>query len=155
MTSELHINHMPITNARSTNVAVRYLPAVVRILLGLAYLVFGLNGFLNFIPQPTTPMPEGAVAFATALMKSGYMMQLIAVTHLVVGALLLSNRFVPLALALIAPFTVNSILFHLFLEPSGRPMAAIFLALELYLVWVYRDAYRALLTARFTAETAK
>jgi hypothetical protein len=150
MTPELTINHMPNNNVASSKFVGVYLPATVRILLGLAYLVFGLNGFLNFIPQPTTPMPEGAVAFSTALVKSGYMMQLIAMTHLAVGAFLLSNRFVPLALALIAPFTVNSVLFHMFLEPSGRPMAIIFLALELYLVWVYRHAYRSMLAARVT-----
>jgi hypothetical protein len=45
----------------------RYLPTVARILMGLIFLVFGLNGFLHFIPQPKTPMPEGAVAFAGAL----------------------------------------------------------------------------------------
>lgn len=150
MTSELPINHMPTTNTRPTPLVARYLPAAVRILVGLAYLVFGLNGFLNFIPQPTTPMPEGAIAFIGALMKSGYMLPLIAVTQLIVGALLLSNRMVPLALVLIAPFTLNSILFHLFLEPSGRPMAFVFLALELYLVWVYRDAYRSMLAFRVT-----
>jgi hypothetical protein len=154
MTSELPINHMT-TNTRRSNVVARYLPITIQVLIGLAYLVFGLNGFLNFIPQPATPMPEGAIAFAGALMKTGYMMQLIAVTQLVVGALLLSNRLVPLALALIAPFTVNSVLFHLFLEPSGRPMAFLFLALELYLVWVYRDAYRSMLKPRFTPGEVK
>jgi hypothetical protein len=147
MTPEITVNHMP--NEASTSKFARvYLPAIIRVLIGLAYLIFGLNGFLNFIPQPTTPMPENATAFLGGLMKSGYMFPLIAVTHLVVGALLVSNRYVPLALALIAPFTVNSMLFHMFLEHSGLPMAIIFLALELYLVWVYRHAFRAMLAAR-------
>lgn len=126
----------------------RHFPTVGRILLGLPLLVFGLNAFLNFIPQPKTAMPEGAAAFAGALMNSGYMMQLIGVTHLIVGLLLLSNRFVPLALALFAPFMVNSIAFHAFLEHTGLPMAVVFLALELYLAWVYRAAYRGMLAAR-------
>jgi hypothetical protein len=147
MTSKVAFDQMP-TNSSSSKLVRVYLPATIRILIGLAYLIFGLNGFLNFIPQPTTPMPENATAFLGGLMKSGYMFPLIAVTHLVVGAFLLSNRFVPLALALIAPFTVNSVLFHLFLEHSGLPMAIIFLALELYLVWVYRHAFRAMLGAR-------
>ena len=128
----------------------RHVPAIARILMGLPLLVFGLNGFLNFIPPPPTPLPEGAAAFAGALMKTGYMMQLIGATHFIVGALLLANRFVPLALVLFAPFILNSIAFHLFLEHTGLPMAAIFLALELYLAWVSRAAYRPLLTARFT-----
>ncbi len=136
------------TNHRSLT---RHLPATARILMGLPLVVFGLNGFLNFIPPPSAPLPAGAAAFAGALFATGYMMQLIAATHLIVGVLLLANRFVPLALTLLAPFLVNSVAFHVFLEPSGRPMAAIFVALELYLVWVHRRAYRSLLTARAPA----
>jgi uncharacterized membrane protein YphA (DoxX/SURF4 family) len=126
----------------------RFLPAIARVLLGAPLFAFGLNGFLELIPPPTTPMPEGATAFLGALVQTGYMMQLIAVTHLTVGVLLLINRFVPLALALFAPFIVNSIAFHSFLEPSGLPMAIAFLALELYLAWKYRDAFRPMLRAR-------
>src|SRR4051812_20137495 len=126
----------------------RYLPAVARVLMGLPLVVFGLNGFLNFIQPPNTPMPERTAAFVGALMNSGYMMQLIAITLLIVGGLLLVNRFVPLALVLFAPFILNSILFHVFLERSGLPMAGVFLVLELYLAWAYRAAYKPLLTAR-------
>jgi hypothetical protein len=128
----------------------RFFPAIARILMGLPLLVFGLNMFLNFIPQPKTPMAEGAMAFAGALFKSGYMMPLIGTTQLIVGAMLVSNCFVPLALALFVPFIVNSIAFHVFLEHSGLPMSAIFLALELYLTWAYRHAYRPMLAARVT-----
>ncbi len=126
----------------------RHLPVVARYLMGLPLLVFGLNGFLNFIPQPETAMPEGAAVFAGALVESGYMMQLIAVTLLVVGLLLVVNRFVPLALALFAPFILNSVLFHVFLERSGLPIAVVFLVLELYLAWAYRAAFRPMLAAR-------
>lgn len=135
---------------RSAKSFTRFFPAIARVLLGLPLLVFGLNAFLNFIPQPTTPLPEGAAAFAGALMKSGYMMQLIGLTQLIVGVLLLANRFVPLALALLAPFLVNSLAFHAFLEPSGRPMAILFSAVELYLAWKYRAAFRPMLAARVT-----
>jgi hypothetical protein len=128
----------------------RLLPAIARILMGLPLFVFGLNGFLNFIPQPKTPLPEGAAAFAGALANTGYMMHLIGATLLIVGALLLSNRFVPLALALFAPFIVNSLAFHVCLEHTGLPMAVVFLMFELYLVWAYRAAYRPMLAARVT-----
>jgi hypothetical protein len=128
----------------------RHFPTAARILLGLPLFVFGLNAFLNFIPPPTTPLPEGAMAFASALVKTGYMMQLIGATHLIVGTLLLANRFVPLALALFAPFIVNSVAFHLVLEPSGLGMAGIFLGLELYLAWTYRNAYSPMLAAHVT-----
>lgn len=130
--------------------ATRFIPHVARILLGLPLLVFGANAFLNFIPQPQTPLPPAAVAFATALVNTGYMMKLIGLTHLIVGLFLVLNRFVPLALVLLAPFLVNSLAFHIFLEHSGLPMAAVFVAFELYLAWVYRAAYRPLLTARFS-----
>ena len=120
--------------------------------MGLPLLVFGLNGFLNFIPPPPTPLPPGAQAFSTALLETGYMMPLIGLTQLVVGALLLLNRFVPLALVLFAPFIVNSVAFHLFLEPTGLVPAGVFLTLELYLAWTYRAAFAPLLTARFTAD---
>jgi hypothetical protein len=112
--------------------------------------VFGLNLFFNFIPQPQKPMPEEVTAFVGALMSSGYMMPLIGTTQLIVGVLLLLNRFVPLALALLAPFLVNSVAFHVFLERSGLPMACVFLALELYLAWAYRNAFRSMLAAKVT-----
>src|SRR5438874_2170972 len=79
------------------------LPHVARILMGVAFLVFGLNGFFQFIPPPKTPMPEGAVAFSGALMKTSYMFPFIMGTQLLVGILLLLNRFVPLALVVIMP----------------------------------------------------
>jgi hypothetical protein len=123
--------------------------------MGLPLVMFGLNGFLNFLPQPTTPLPEGAMAFVGALLKSGYMFPLIAGTQLIVGVLLLANRFVSLALVLFAPFMVNSIAFHIFLERSGLAMAGVFLAAELYLAWVYRDAYRPLFVARAARSNAR
>src|SRR5512133_3100007 len=147
MTTEVTLNREP-TKTHTANAIVRHLPAVVRVLLGLLFFVSGLNGFLNFLPQPSAPLPPGPVAFINPHVKTGYMLPLISATQLIVGVLLLSNRFVPLALALLAPFMVNSIAFHVFLEPSGRPMAFIVLALQLYLVWVYRESYRSMLTAR-------
>src|SRR6188472_2257677 len=111
----------------------RYFPAVARVLLGLPLFASGLFGLLNLTPQPTTPLAEGAMAFSDALIKTGYMLQLIFITHLIVGVLLLVNRFVPLALVLFAPFIVNAMGFHIFLEHMGLPIAAVFLLLEFYL----------------------
>jgi hypothetical protein len=125
----------------------RSLTTAARILMGLAFLVFGLNGFLQFLPQPKS-MPEGAAAFAGALMKTGYMFPTIMGTQVLVGVLLLLNRLVPLALALIAPVIVNIIAFHLFLAPSGIGPGVVVLVLELYLAWAYRNAYRPMLALR-------
>jgi uncharacterized membrane protein YphA (DoxX/SURF4 family) len=127
-----------------------YLPTIARILMGLMFFVFGLNGFLNFIPQPKEVMPEGAVAFAGALVKTGYMFSLAMGTQLLVGTLLLLNCFVPLALALIAPIIVGIVTFHIFLAPSGMVMAVVVLVLELYLAWAYRGAFRPMLRMRTT-----
>ena len=86
--------------ARTSPAFARHLPTIARLLMGFGFFVFGLNGFLHFIPEPKNAMPEGAAAFAGAMMKTGYMFQMVAGTQLLVGVLLLLNRFVPLALRL-------------------------------------------------------
>lgn len=63
----------PVDETTGSNAFARYLPSIARVLMGLMFFVFGLNGFLNFIPRPKAPMPEGAVALFEGLMKSGYM----------------------------------------------------------------------------------
>lgn len=138
--------------ARPRHALLRYFPTAERILLGLMFAVFGLDGFLRFIPQPTTPMPEGAIDFATALIKTGYMFPLIKGTELLVGLLLLSNRFVPLALVLLAPVMVNIVAFNVVLAPGGGiGMVAVLVALHLHLAWQHRAAYRPLLVSRSAA----
>ncbi|WP_394826395.1 DoxX family protein [Pendulispora albinea] len=128
----------------------RYLPATARVVLGLLLGVTGVNFFLQFIPQPAT-MPDDVVAFSVGLMKSGYIFPLIGITQTVVAALLLANRFVPLALALVAPVIVNIVGLHSSIDPSGLPMAIFVLVLEVYLAWTYRSAFRPMLAARVTA----
>lgn len=123
----------------------RFIPVVVRILLGLLFTMTGLNGFLNFIPPPKEPMPEQAMAMAGALMGTKYMLYLIAGNQLVCGVLLVVGRFVPLALAMLAPMVVNILLFHVFLAPQGTGMAIGVVAAELYLAWAYRGAFRPML----------
>jgi uncharacterized membrane protein YphA (DoxX/SURF4 family) len=149
------MNSATLNNAPTTNVLpsgsrfARYGTHVARVLLGLPFLVFGLDGFLNFIPKPDpSTMPHGALAFSTALASTGYMFQLIKGTEVLVGSLLLSRRFVPLALVLLAPVMVNIVAFHAFLAPSGLPLALVFLALHLALAWTHRSSYVALLRSR-------
>ena len=125
----------------------RWLPAIARFLMGLIFLVFGLNGFLNFMPQPKD-LPEGVAALLGAFKTSGYMLQLISGTQVLVGALLLINCFVPLALALIAPVIVNIICFHVFLMPSTIAPGIVVAVLEIYLAWSYRKVYAPMLAMR-------
>jgi hypothetical protein len=122
------------------------IPTAARLLLGLIFAVFGLNGFLHFIPTP--PMSGPAGAFGGAMFATGYLFQLLKGTEVLVAVLLLSNRFVPLALALLAPVVVNIVAFHAFLAPSGLPLPLVILALEIYLARSYRDAYSSMLQAR-------
>ncbi len=147
MQTDIASNAIPFEGQKRKSFA-HYLPVIARVLMGLMFFVFGLNGFLHFIPEPKKPMPDGAVALAGALMKSGYMFPMVMGTQFLVGVLLLSNRFVPLALALIAPIIVNIVAFHVFLAPSGLGLALVVLALELYLAWAYRSSYRSMLKLR-------
>jgi uncharacterized membrane protein YphA (DoxX/SURF4 family) len=132
----------------ATRSIARHLPTVARVLLGLAFFVFGLNGFLNFIPPPPEPMPEGAVKLGTAFMESGYLFQLIKGTEVAAGLALLCNRFVPLALVVLAPVVLNIVAFHVWLVPSGLGLSLVLAALTLYLAWAHRQAYAPLLRAR-------
>jgi hypothetical protein len=112
-----------------------------RILLGSIVVVFGLNGFLHFLPQP--PMPEAAGAFFGALAATGYMLPLVFGAQLVGGGLVLAGM-VPLGVAILAPVIVNIVFFHLFLAPAGIGPAVVVTVLALFLAWAYRDAYVAL-----------
>ena len=94
---------------------------IARILMGLVFVVFGLNGFLHFIPA--WPMPSGAAGeFLDAIVKSHYFL-VIAAVQILGGLLLLVNRFVPLALVILGPVIVNIFFFHLMMAPSGLPLA--------------------------------
>jgi uncharacterized membrane protein YphA (DoxX/SURF4 family) len=126
------------------------LALTARVLLGLVFFVFGLNGFLHFLPQP--PMSGPPADFAGALVATGYMFPLIKGTEVIGGLLLLTGRFVPLALALLAPVVVNIVAFHAFLAPAGLAIPIVVLGLEVFLAWSYRASYRAMLRAQVSPE---
>jgi hypothetical protein len=124
--------------------------AAARWVLGAIFFVFGLNGFLHFLPQP--PMAGPAADFAGALAATGYMFPLIKGTEVLASILLLSNRFVPLALTLLAPITVNILLFHIVLAPApGLPLLII--AAQVFLAWTHREAFRGVLSAHSAPHT--
>ena len=119
----------------------RIVAIVARILLGLVFVVFGLNGFLHFIPNP--PPPPAAGAFFGALAATRYMFVLIFGTQVIGGALLLLGMMVPFALVILAPVIVNILAFHVYLlpEPTAMATALVVAALELFLAWYYRAAF--------------
>jgi len=114
---------------------------IVRSLLGLMFVVFGLNGFLQFMKMPP---PQGLAGdFVKAMFMSHYF-YVVAALQIVGGALLLTGRFAPLGLTLLGPVIVNILLFHIFLEPTGLPMALVVSAVALFLLWAYRQAFSGL-----------
>jgi len=119
----------------------KVLALIARILLGLTFVVFGLNGFLHFIPQP--PSPEVAQTFFAALAATGYMIPLLFATQIAGGVLLLVG-LVPLGVLVLTPVIVNIFAFHLFLVPDGLPIAILVTVLAVFLAWAHRAAYTAL-----------
>jgi putative oxidoreductase len=122
----------------------KYAIIIVRVLLGLVFVVFGSNAFLHFIPNQ--PIPGQAGAFLGALASSGYL-YVIAVLQVLGGlCLLLGARFVPLGLTLLGPVIVNIVLFHVFLDKSafGLGMACVISLLTLFLLWIYRFKFPAI-----------
>jgi hypothetical protein len=118
---------------------------IARLLLGLIFLTFGLNGFLHFIPMPP---PSGlAGQYMGALFVSHYLVA-IFLLQTIGGALLLANRSVALALVLLGPIVVNILLFHFLMAPAGLPLAIVVLALWLIVFAGVRHAFAGIFAAR-------
>jgi putative oxidoreductase len=118
---------------------------ITRTILGLIFLVFGLNFFLHFIPNPPPP-PGKAGAFEAGLFGAGYFFPVMKVIETVSGLFLIINRYTAFFLLILFPITVNIFLFHAFLVPSGLPMAGSMLLLHLFLGYAYFYYYRPIFT---------
>lgn len=119
---------------------------VARLLLGLIFVVFGLNGFLNFLSMG--PMPTGlAGQFVGALVLSHYFW-VVAALQIIGGALLLVNRYVPLGLVLLGPVITNILLYHVFLNPSGAVMAAVVTVLWFIVFYAKRQYFSGIFAQR-------
>jgi uncharacterized membrane protein YphA (DoxX/SURF4 family) len=121
---------------------------VGRLLLGLIYFVFGLNGFLNFIPAP--PMPEAAGAFAGAMGATGYFFPLLKATEVLGGLALLTGFFAPLSLIVLAPVTIQIFMFHAVLTPGAQNVVlpAVMILLHLLAAHLYRPLFLPLLAPK-------
>lgn len=118
---------------------------IARYLAGLIFLVMGLNGFLHFIPLP----PPGGIAgqFMGALYVSHYLWVIFAF-QVAAGVLLLINRYVPLAAAILAPVIVNILVFHVTMAPSGLPLALFVAVLWAAIFIDVRPAFSGLFQSR-------
>lgn len=112
-------------------------------LLGLFLVVVGLNKFLGFMAMPE--MPEAAGEFMQALAESGYMLPMVGIVEILCGALLLVRQWSALSLLLLAPLSVNLVLFHVFLAPAQIGMALFVAAANLYLLFTYKSKYQLVL----------
>lgn len=122
---------------------------IARVLLGLIFLVFGLNFFFHFsflnMPQPA--MSKEATAFSGGLWGSGYFFQYMKVIEIISGFFLLINRFTAFFVLVLLPISVNIFLFHAILAPAGLPVGAAVIVLELFLCVAYLKYYKSVFTA--------
>lgn len=122
----------------------KYAILITRILLGLAFVFFGSNIILHFLPMQA--MAGNAGLFMAAIGGTGYM-KVVGLIQIIGGVLLLVGRFVPLGLTLLGPVVFNVLLFHLFLAPSGLPIALLTVALWAFLFFVYRASFAGIFAA--------
>src|SRR4029077_823349 len=125
---------------------------IARFLLGFIFLVFGLNGFLHFIPATT---PTGTAGqFLGALFVSSYLVP-IFLLQITSAVLLLLNRYIPLALTLLAPIIVNILLIHILMLPSGLGLALVVTVLWIVVFLGVRSAFAGLFQQRVPAEALR
>jgi hypothetical protein len=119
---------------------------IARYLLGFLFTLFGLNGFLHFLPMGSPP--PLAAQFFGALVQSHYMAVVFAL-QLISGLLLLANRYVPLAVTILGAIIFNILLFHIFMDPKGLPLAAVVTLLWAVLAWHARLVFAPLLKSSY------
>lgn len=115
---------------------------VVSIVFGLALMLNSLNYYLHFYQLPA--LNPQAMQFVGALSETGYLMHLVKFIEFAGGLCLLTSRYVPLALVVLAPVVVNIFLVHLVLDPRGLPAGALLLISQVVLMWAYRHYYQSL-----------
>lgn len=122
---------------------------IVRTLMGLLFLFGSITYFLNLVPQPEL---QGSMkTFNEGLAASGYFFTLLKITELVCGLMLVTGRFVPLALVILSPIIINILMVHLFLDLRGLPIAIFLVVANIFLAYCYWDAFRQLLTPKYEA----
>ncbi len=124
---------------------------ICRILLGLMFVVFGLNGFLHFIPMGPTPPPDTLVGHFFASFAGSGWIKVIAALQVIGGLLVLIGGTLPLGLVILCPITFNILCFHILLTGwSGIGAGLTVTVLELVLIYAYRANFAGILTTKAT-----
>lgn len=113
--------------------------SVAKIILGGAFIVFGLNGFLKFIPVPT-PVDPNALAFLQALTASKFL-HVVKALEVLGGLMIVSGRLAPLGLLILGPIIVCIFLYHLFMDPKGLPIILVLMGLAGFVGYKHRDVF--------------
>jgi uncharacterized membrane protein YphA (DoxX/SURF4 family) len=121
---------------------------IARILLGLPFLIFGLNDFFHFIPMQ--PIPGDAGVLVGIMYTHGWLI-FHGLLYVIAGVLLLVGRYVPVALVILGPIIVNILVFHLTLAPSGIGPGLVCAVLELFLIYAYWPAFRGIFLPKMEA----
>jgi putative oxidoreductase len=133
---------------KQQKLTMKIITVIARFFLGLIFLTFGLNGFFHFIPA--SPPSGTAGQFVGALFVSHYLVP-IFLLQIISAVLLLVNRYVPLALTLLAPIIVNILLIHILMLPSGLPLAIVVTVLWIVVFMSVRSAFAGLFQQRVAA----
>ena len=115
---------------------------ILRVILGLGLLFFGLNKFFGFMPIPE--LPEDASSFMSSLEASGYVLQVVGFLEVLIGLMLITNKAVPFALLLLTPISINILLFHLFLDLPGIGGAIVIAVINVILIYKHWKVYKPL-----------
>ncbi len=120
---------------------------IARCLLGFIYLVFGLDFFLHFIPyQPLHTGKPGALV--AGLKGTGYIYPMMKIIQITGGLSLLFDRYAPFSAVVLFPISLNVLLFHTILVPSGWLMGVFLMVPNVFLGWAYRKYYSSMFTAK-------
>jgi putative oxidoreductase len=130
----------------------KYLYLVLRILLGLIFVVFGANGLHPFMHAPMPPADSLPGKFMAVMMPTGWLHH-VALLEVIGGLLVLFGGTAPLGLVILGPIIVNALLFHILLAGGQGIAPAITAAIfEIVLIYGYRESFAGIFT--YKAKTA-
>jgi putative oxidoreductase len=125
----------------------KFIPTIIRYLLGIIFLLNGVNMFAQFMPLPNPQQPDLAQRFLNILHEGGYFYPILGATKILTALALFSNRYLPLMLIVMFPITLNGVLFHLKMDPMMAPVALFVMAMQGYLIYRNREKYFPMLSS--------